>query len=102
VRDMSRVFGARAELMLAQDEPTFESWDQDAAAIEARYGEQDPATVAAELREAVEAAAATFADVTDEQWSRRGLRGDGAAFTVETLGQYYAHDMAHHLWDVRG
>ncbi|NLE71639.1 MAG: DinB family protein, partial [Actinomycetales bacterium] len=52
--------------------------------------------------EAVEAAAATFADVTDEQWSRRGLRGDGAAFTVETLGQYYAHDMAHHLWDVRG
>lgn len=102
VRDASRIFRGRAEAMLTQDDPAFENWDQDATALAERYGEQDPATVAGELREAAEATAATFAGVAREQWSRTGRRSDGSVFTVETLGQYYAHDIAHHLWDVRG
>ena len=33
--------------MLTQDAPTFANWDQDETAVADRYGEQDPATVAA-------------------------------------------------------
>lgn len=102
VRDVCRVFRGRAELMLAEDSPTFANWDQDAAAVADRYAEQVAATVAGELRQASEAAAATFAAVDGAQWARPGLRSNGSRFTVETLAQYFAHDLAHHLWDVRG
>jgi two-component system chemotaxis response regulator CheB len=43
--------GRRLQLLLTQDDPEFENWDQDATAVAERYGEQDPAVVAAELRE---------------------------------------------------
>jgi hypothetical protein len=102
VRDGCRVFRGRAELMLAEDHPTFANWDQDAAAIEERYGEQAPDVVAAELTAAAEAIADTFALVQGEQWARTGLRSNGSVFTVETLAQYFVHDVAHHLHDVRG
>lgn len=102
VRDVCRVFRGRAELMLAEDSPTFANWDQDAAAVADRYGEQDPATVAAELRQAADDAAATFARVSGDDWARPGLRSNGSTFTVDTLAQYFMHDVAHHLWDVRG
>ena len=39
----------RVGRMLAEDDPHYENWDQDATAIEDRYDEQDPATVAGEL-----------------------------------------------------
>ena len=47
VRDVYRVFGERVRLMLDEDRPTFANWDQDASALEGRYGEQAPAVVAA-------------------------------------------------------
>ena len=102
VRDASRVFGRRVELMLAEDDPEFENWDQDVTAVAERYHEQDPTVVAGELRSAADAIAAAFAGVAGDQWARTGRRDNGSVFTVETLGQYFAHDMAHHLWDVRG
>ena len=46
VRDVHRKMAERLELMLTEDAPTFPNWDQDATAVEDRYGEQDPATVA--------------------------------------------------------
>ncbi|MHB8274233.1 MAG: hypothetical protein ACYDC9_05635 [Dermatophilaceae bacterium] len=33
---------------------------------------------------------------------RTGRRSNGSVFTIETLGQYILHDVAHHLHDVRG
>ncbi len=102
VRDVCRLFRTRAELMLAEDDPAFENWDQDATAIAERYDEQDPLTIAGELRDAADAVASTFASVAGDAWARTGRRSNGSTFTVETLGQYFAHDLAHHLWDVRG
>ena len=49
LRDVARLFDTRLRLMLTTDEPRFDDWDQDAAAIDGRYGEQDPARVAEEL-----------------------------------------------------
>ena len=50
VRDVLRLFRFRVELMLQSDDPTFPSWDGDALAVSERYGEQEPARVAAELQ----------------------------------------------------
>jgi hypothetical protein len=100
VRDVHRIFGERAKLMLDVDDPQFANWDQDVTAIEDRYGEQDPAVVSVELVEAAADAAAVFAQVGDDQWDRPGRRSNGSVFTVATLGAYYLHDIAHHLHDI--
>jgi hypothetical protein len=97
-----RRYDERLALMLATDDPRFPDWDQDATAVEDRYGEQDPATVADELAAAAEALATAFAAVSGDQWERTGERSDGARFTVATFARYFAHDPLHHLYDVTG
>lgn len=104
VRDVHRIFRVRLLSMLEEEAPRFANWDQDETALEERYGEQDPATVADELAAAAEAVAALYGGVpVDDEttWSRTGLRSDGSEFTVDTLGRYHLHDLVHHAWDVR-
>jgi hypothetical protein len=102
VRDVCRLFESRVNLMRVQGEPTFDNWDQDATAVAAAYALQDPGVVSAELAAAAEGAAAAFAAVGDDEWQRTGRRSDGSVFTIETLGQYFLHDVTHHIHDVRG
>ncbi len=105
VRDVNRKFEERLALMLEQDEPRFANWDQDVTALEDGYDQQDPATVAEELVAAAEVVALRYdvlARADEATRSRRGLRSDGAAFTVDTLGRYHLHDLVHHAHDVRG
>jgi hypothetical protein len=102
VRDMFRVFDGRLTQMLAEDDPIFENWDQNDAAVRARYREQDPEVVADELEAAAEAFVARLASVEPAQLGRPGKRSDGSDFTVGSLSQYFLHDVVHHLWDVTG
>ena len=101
VRDLCSVYRMRLLLMVDTDGAEFADWDQDATAVAERYGEQDPARVAADLADEAEATAAAFAAVELQDRSRRGRRSDGSTFTVESLAKYFMHDAAHHLWDVR-
>ncbi len=101
VRDVFRLYDQRLERMVTEDDPLYPDWDQDATAVEDRYSEQRPATVAAELREAAAALATRFDRVGGEQWQRPGRRSDGARFTVATFARYLVHDAVHHLHDVR-
>jgi hypothetical protein len=100
VRDVCRVFRGRLELMLAEDDPGFENWDQDEAALAGRYWEQQPDVVVRELGDEVGASAAAFDAVTGDQWDRPGRRSNGSVFTVSTLATYFLHDLEHHLHDV--
>ena len=102
VRDVHRLFAERVALMLAEDDPAFANWDQDQTAIDSDYGSQQPATVVVELVEAAAEVAGAYQLVPDDAWHRRGLRSDGSAFTIESLGRYHLHDVVHHVWDVRG
>jgi hypothetical protein len=102
VRDVFRVFDGRLVRMLTEDDPAYANWDQDATAVESRYGEQQPGVVAAELRDAAAVLADRFDGVAGDQWARTGRRSDGAAFTVESLARYLVHDPVHHLHDVGG
>ena len=100
VRDVCRVFLRRLNLMLEEDDPTFDNWDQDKTANDDSYAEQDPATVSRELLEAGEAMASGLDAVPDDAWDRQGRRSDGATFTIESFARYLLHDVVHHGWDV--
>lgn len=102
VRDVHTVYAGRVGRMLAEDDPHYDNWDQDVTAVEQRYGEQDPASVADELAATGATLGALFAGVTGEQWDRTGRRSDGASFTVDSIARYYLHDIEHHIWDVTG
>jgi hypothetical protein len=100
VRDACRIFDERLRLMLTEDDPLYPNWDQDVTAVEDRYAEQDPATVAARLTAAAETLAARFAGISGDAWQRTGRRSDGADFTVDTFARYFLHDPVHHRYDV--
>ena len=102
VRDVLRLYDERLGLMLEQDEPLYPNWDQDATAVEDRYDQQDPSTVAREIADAAEKVAAAFDGLSGDQWDRRGRRSDGASFTVESFSRYFVHDLEHHRHDVAG
>ncbi|MCZ2264035.1 MULTISPECIES: DinB family protein [unclassified Isoptericola] len=101
VRDVFRIFDERLALMLAEDDPAFANWDQDVAALEGDYAHQDVATLVAELDADGAAVAAAFDAVAPGEEERTGRRSNGSVFTVRTLGQYFLHDVVHHLHDVR-
>ncbi|WP_233565763.1 DinB family protein [Cellulomonas sp. PhB143] len=98
VRDVFDVFDGRLALMLGQEAPDFADWDQDAAA--GGYAQEDSQDVAAGLQRAGARVAARFDAVEADQWERTGRRSNGSQFTVATLGQYFVHDVVHHLHDV--
>jgi hypothetical protein len=100
VRDVFRLFDKRLELMLDQDDPLFENWDQDRTAVADRYDEQEPERVAAELQAAGAALAERFDSMPPGSWSRTGRRSDGSVFTIDTFSRYLLHDPVHHLYDV--
>jgi hypothetical protein len=100
VRDVHRIFGERLRMMLAVDDPLFENWDQDVAAVEGAYGDQSAPAVADELTALAEAVATTYASVDGAQWDRPGRRSNGSEFTIETIARYHLHDIEHHLHDV--
>jgi hypothetical protein len=102
VRDVCALYHQRLLLMLREDDPLYPNWDQDVTAVEARYGEQNPAVVSVELGEAAAALADAFEGVRGEQWLRPGRRSDGARFSIAGFSRYLLHDPVHHLYDVTG
>lgn len=102
VRDVFRVFDARVVQLLDEDVPTFADWDQDQAALDEHYGEQDPEVVAEELESSAQVFVARIQGLTPPQLARTGGRTNGSEFSVATLLQYFLHDVIHHLWDVTG
>ncbi|MFC9935404.1 DinB family protein [Glutamicibacter sp. NPDC127525] len=100
VAEMLQVMTGRLDLMLEHDDPEFPNWDQDRAADEGNYNSLPAGQVAELLRESAARYAAKLSSIGPAQYSRRGLRSNGAAFTIETLNQYAWHDVMHHLWDL--
>jgi hypothetical protein len=98
VADVMDLFQHRIFLMLTEDDPTFESWDPEAAAEQ--YAGRSPHDAAQLLRGASNRLGNVFDSLAPHLWERTGQRADGAAFTVLSLSQYFMHDNLHHLHDV--
>jgi len=101
VADMLQTMVLRLNLMLSEDEPTFASWDQDEAAEQGKYNELDTEEAAQRLRGAAAVFSNRLEGISPHDYHRKGLRSNGAAFTVTTLAQYAWHDVLHHLWDLK-
>jgi hypothetical protein len=86
--------------MLAEEDPLYPNWDQDATAVAERYEDQDPVMVIDSLVGAAETLARLLERLSASQWERRGRRGDGVSFTVDSISRYMIHDPIHHVWDV--
>lgn len=102
VRDVCILFSERLDLILTQDNPQFANWNQDDTAIEDDYASQLAADVRRQLEPVALKVAADFDAVPVGAWDRRGRRSDDSVFTARTLGQYFLHDIVHHLYDVHG
>ena len=100
VRDVYAIARVRVALMLAESDPVFANWDQDATAVAERYAESDPTVVESQIRTEGEALAAELEALPAEAWARTGRRSDGARFTVDSFARYVLHDVEHHVWDV--
>lgn len=99
INDVFRLFHHRLALMLDGTDPVFQDWNQDTAAIEGHYAEQDPAALAEAITVAGERIALSFDALTADQLERTGRRSDGVTFTVAGLGKYLLHEVVHHLQD---
>ncbi|HEV3309827.1 MAG TPA: DinB family protein [Chloroflexota bacterium] len=100
VRDVFKLYDWRLGLMLAEDDPLFENWDQDRASVEGSYGDEDPRVVTYEIETEGDRLASSLGRVTANEWSRKGRRSDGAVFTIDSFSRYLLHDPVHHIQDV--
>lgn len=102
VRDVLELLAHRFERTLNEDGPVFADWHPNDRAEAGRYSdERDPGRVAAEIAERCDRVVALVEGMTDLGWERRGVRADGLEFTNAWLSTYLAHDVVHHVHDVR-
>jgi hypothetical protein len=103
VRDVMRFQRDRVLLAQAEDGPEFTSMRRDERAIEERYNEHGPLEVARQLMTAARLLERTLGGLDEEGWQRTGVYPwpVRAVRTVEWIGQWTAHELAHHLFDCR-
>jgi DinB superfamily len=103
VRDVLRFQRDRVLLAQAEDKPEFTSMRRDERAVEERYNDQDPVTVARQLMTAARLLERTLGGLDEEGWQRTGVYPWPVreVRTVEWIGQRTAHELAHHLFDCR-
>jgi hypothetical protein len=100
VRDTLALFAQRIERVLTEDEPQLGWWDHEAAAVDERYNEEDPAEVATALRLAAgQLVAALDPTHVGDRWARAGIRRSWERFTITDLGRFSLHETRHHRLD---
>jgi DinB family protein len=102
MRDVVAIWSWGLKQALTSDRPQFPAPDADIAdrtAEESSYGDLNPAVVADELVANTERAAAKFAAVKADGWSRVIVLGD-EDITVLSIANKILHEGRHHLNDV--
>jgi hypothetical protein len=99
MRDVFALYRERAERVLREDTPTFETVDVDAWARERDYNGGDPGLVADELAANAEALAAVLDKVRPEEWMRPLVR-KGETRDLLWMVRHVVHEGAHHLLDI--
>ena len=102
VRDVFRVQHDRLRLALAEDSPEFQPMGREELVVSARYNEQDPAVVAAELEAEASALAGALAALDEAGWARTGIydHPERRSRTMVWFGRHTVHEGEHHLMDV--
>ena len=103
VRDVLRFQRERVELAQATDNPVFVSMRRDERAVQERYNDQDPPLVGAAVTARASDLTAILTGLADTGWLRSGVYPwpEPEIRTVEWVARRTAHELAHHLFDVR-
>src|ERR1700728_1264406 len=99
VSDTLTLFADRIELAIDTENPRFEYQDQEAAVLERRYNDADPAEVAAAICSNAERFAQVLDTLPSDAWVRGGTRLDEEYFDVSLLGRFALHEVRHHRTD---
>lgn len=102
VRDVLMVQRERIVTAQVEDRPEFAPMGRDERAVQARYNDQDPSTVARVLEAAAAGLATLLESLADAGWARssvypyphRELRD------VDWIARHTLHELSHHLTDV--
>jgi hypothetical protein len=98
LRDVERdVFQVRLRRTLFEGDPVFEVWNQESAAADRNYVEQDHRQALDEFRALRDETAAALVAVPLEMWERSGTHPQRGSRTVEeqVTHQVKNHDMSH-------
>jgi DinB superfamily len=103
VRDVLRVQSERVALAQTGQTPRFAPMRRDERAVEERYNDQDPRVVADEIVAGARLFTETLGALDDDGWLRTGIYPFPAPEerTVDWIGRWTAHELAHHLFDNR-
>jgi S-DNA-T family DNA segregation ATPase FtsK/SpoIIIE len=101
VRDVLLVQRDRLYIALVEDTPGFAKMNRDERVTLARYNDQDPADVAAQLSVAAQLAAQAFAALEDDHWLRPVIYNypEPTRRTIGWMGEHTVHEGRHHLQD---
>lgn len=100
VQGVLDVFTARVDRMLDEDDPALGWWDHEAAVVEQRLQDAEPALVGRAITDAAAALGARLDGLGPEQWARTGQRRAGEHFSIEGLVRFAWHELVHHRHDV--
>ncbi len=103
VRDLLILQRERVTRALVDERPTFAGMDPDRRAVDGRYDEADPDTVAAALVAAAEGLADVLAGLDADGWARSTVYPSPPPPTdrdLDWIARNTVHELAHHLADV--
>ncbi|MET0150252.1 MAG: DinB family protein [Acidimicrobiales bacterium] len=102
VRDVLLNQRSRIELTQREDAPTFVPMGRDELAVNERYNDQAPDTVALRLTQAAGALATLLAALDDTGWARTATYTypEPALRDVDWIARHTVHELHHHLTDV--
>ena len=101
-RDAVAWYEERIRSVLNQTGVTLEGFDWDEACEARRYRDEDPKEALAGLDAACVSLAGLLAGLDDADWATSGVgSADGGPRSVHLLAQRAAHELRHHLVDVR-
>lgn len=102
VRDVLLTQRGRIELTQREDAPTFVPMGRDELAVDERYNDQAPDTVALALTQAAGALATLLAALDDTGWARTATYNypETTLRDVDWIARHTVHELHHHLADV--
>ena len=102
VRDVLLNQRSRIELTQREDAPTFVPMGRDELAVNERYNDRTPDTVALGLTQAAGALATLLAALDDTGWARTATYNypEPALRDVDWIARHTVHELHHHLADV--
>jgi DinB family protein len=99
--DSETTSALRLRLLLAEDRPVIQGYDQDQYAIRLRYNERDIAPALEAFRTARAITAQLLDLMSEEDWNREGVHTESGRYTAEDWLRIYAAHAHNHADQIR-